>query len=85
MVRCSADVSIQWRRTDGVSIPTDSHVRILDYNTRLQIARLQRSDEGAYSCTGSNRAGRTEFPIQLLVHGERSNAITLDKGATTSR
>ena len=65
----SDDVSIHWRRTDDRNIPSDSRVERRDYNVRLQIGKLQRSDEGAYACTGSNTAGSAEFPLQLLVHG----------------
>ena len=79
MVRCSANVAIHWRRTDGASIPPNIRFSYLDFGTRLQIAQLQHSDEGAYSCTGSNQAGRTEFPIQLLVHGRPPNAVSTYK------
>ena len=76
LVRCSAYVSVHWRRTDGTSISSDSRIIPLDYNTRLRIAQLQRSDEGAYSCTGSHRAtGTTVFPIQLLVHGQALSIV----------
>jgi len=62
-------VSINWQRTDGASIPAGSRIEKLDFSTRLQISQLLRTDEGAYSCTGQNKAGSTSFSIQLLVHG----------------
>jgi len=78
LVRRSGDVSVHWGRTDGASIPSDSRISRLDYNTRLQIAQLQRSDEGAYSCTGSDSAtGTTVFAIQLFVHGQASSIEVL--------
>jgi len=76
LVRYSRDVLVRWERTDGPSIPLESRVSRVDYNTRLQIDQLQRSDEGAYSCSGSaGAAGTTEFPIQLLVHGQASSTV----------
>ena len=76
LVRYSRDVLVRWWRTDGRSFPSEFRVSRHDYNTRLEIAQLQRSDEGTYSCTGSaGAAGTTEFPIQLFVHGQASSTV----------
>ena len=76
-VRCSAGVSINWARTDGGIIPSDSRIERRDFGVRLAIGQLRRSDEGDYSCTGSSNAGSTAFPVQLLVHGYASNTTSL--------
>ena len=69
----SADVSVHWRGEGGASIGPDSRIEKLDYGTRLQISDLRRSDEGNYACIGQiKNVGSTEFPIQLLVHGQTS-------------
>jgi len=78
---CSADVMIHWARTDGSSIPPHNRISRRDYDTRLEIAQLQRSDEGHYSCTGSDSTTgstlSTEFPLQLFVHGKVSHTCGL--------
>jgi len=68
-VWCSDDVSITWSRTDGRSIAAAGRIERDDFNVRLQISQLERSDEGVYLCTGDNSAGTTPFSVQLLVHG----------------
>jgi len=62
---------IAWRREDGGSrpIPSEPRIEARDFSTRLQIGDLRRSDEGDYSCTGSNGAGEATFNIKLIVHG----------------
>ena len=68
-VCCSDDIRNTWSRTDGGSIPSEARIERKDYNVHLRISQLKRTDEGDYSCMGTNIAGSTTFPLQLLVHG----------------
>jgi len=62
-------VKVTWSRTDGGSIRLGTRIQLHDFNFRLQISQLEHSDEGLYSCSGSNSAGSTPFSLQLRVDG----------------
>lgn len=61
-VRGVPEPTLIWTK-DGVSYPVSPDGSLAFQNVRLD-------DEGSYTCTATNTAGRDEARVQLLVQGQ---------------
>ncbi|XP_040215726.1 hemicentin-1 isoform X1 [Rana temporaria] len=58
---------INWLK-NGLPLPVSSQIRPLSSGKILRISRLQKSDEGFYTCVASNRAGVDKKKYNLKVY-----------------
>ncbi|XP_075689566.1 hemicentin-1 [Rhinoderma darwinii] len=66
---------INWLK-NGLPLPVSSQVRLLSSGQVFRISRIQKSDEGAYTCVSSNRAGvdKKHYNIQVYVSPSMNDA-----------
>ncbi|KAM3915384.1 hemicentin-1 [Leptodactylus fuscus] len=58
---------INWLK-NGLPLPVSSQIRLLSSGQVFRISRIQKSDEGAYTCVSSNRAGVDKKHYNLHVY-----------------
>ncbi|XP_040264776.1 hemicentin-1 isoform X1 [Bufo bufo] len=80
---------INWLK-NGLPLLVTSQVRLLSSGQMLRISRVQKSDEGAYTCLTSNRAGvdKKHYSLQVYVSphiddADKTEQLTTVKGNPT--
>ncbi|XP_018408468.1 PREDICTED: hemicentin-1 [Nanorana parkeri] len=58
---------INWLK-NGLPLPVSSQIRLLSSGKILRISKIQKSDEGLYTCVASSRAGVDKKIYSLKVH-----------------
>ncbi|XP_073439014.1 hemicentin-1 [Dendrobates tinctorius] len=81
---------INWLK-NGLPLPVSSQVRLHSSGQVLRISRIQKSDEGAYTCVSSNRAGvdKKDYNLQVYVppsihDADKTEQLTSVKGNPTT-
>ncbi|KAG9483371.1 hypothetical protein GDO78_009341 [Eleutherodactylus coqui] len=81
---------INWLK-NGLPLPVSSQVRLLSSGQVVRISRIQKSDEGAYTCVSSNRAGvdKKQYNLQVYVppsmdDADKTQQLTTVKGDPTT-
>ncbi|XP_056379622.1 hemicentin-1 isoform X2 [Hyla sarda] len=81
---------INWLK-NGLPLPVSSQVRLLSSGQVLRISRIQKSDEGAYTCVSSNRAGvdKKHYNLQVYVSptmddADKTEQLTTVRGNPTT-
>ncbi|XP_075038771.1 hemicentin-1 [Mixophyes fleayi] len=81
---------INWLK-NGLPLSVSSQIRLLSSGQVLRISRVQKSDEGAYTCVASNRAGvdKKDYNLQVYVSPSIDDAditeqLTTVKGNPTT-
>ncbi|KAK3506808.1 hypothetical protein QTP70_028372 [Hemibagrus guttatus] len=58
---------LTWMK-EGVALPRDSHITMLNHNSTLQLSNIQVAHTGRYTCVARNQAGeaRRHFNLKVL-------------------
>ncbi|KAG8556198.1 hypothetical protein GDO81_017962 [Engystomops pustulosus] len=81
---------INWLK-NGLPLPVSPQVRLLSSGQVFRISRIQKSDEGVYTCVSSNRAGvdKKQYNLQVFVppnmdDADKTEQLTTVKGNPTT-
>uniref|UniRef100_A0AAR2KQZ6 Hemicentin 1 n=1 Tax=Pygocentrus nattereri TaxID=42514 RepID=A0AAR2KQZ6_PYGNA len=58
--------TVSWLK-EGATLPLDSHITLLNYNSTLQISDIQVYNTGRYTCAARNQAGEAHRHFNLKV------------------